>query len=156
MALTFKVNLVVVGKIKEKFYSDAANEYIKRLSRFCSVSVTECAEQSLEGVCAQTALKKEGDEILQRLKGKVIALCVEGKGCSSEQFAKKLSQAKDSVGEVTFVIGSSCGLDERVKTRADELLSFSQMTFPHMLFRVMLLEQIYRACMINGGGKYHK
>lgn len=105
---------------------------------------------------ALAALQKEGDEILKHLNGKVIALCIEGKGCSSEKLAEKIDLAKNEFGEVTFVIGSSCGLDSRVKKRADELLSFSEMTFPHMLFRVMLLEQIYRAFMINGGGKYHK
>lgn len=152
----FKVNIVAVGKIKDKFYLDAVNEYKKRLSRFCEFNIIECKEENLEVVPSKVALKKESDEILPCLRGKVVALCVEGKGCSSEKFAEKLKKAKDEVGEITFVIGSSCGLSDCVKNRADELLSFSQMTFPHMLFRVMLTEQLYRAFMINGGGKYHK
>ncbi|MDY4186601.1 MAG: 23S rRNA (pseudouridine(1915)-N(3))-methyltransferase RlmH [Candidatus Borkfalkiaceae bacterium] len=152
----FKVNLVAVGKIKEKFYTDAFNEYKKRLARFCEFTVYECKEESLEGVAPAVALKKECDEILPLLRGKVIALCVEGRQFSSEDFAEKLKETKDTAGEITFVIGSSCGLDERVKNRADLKLSFSKMTFPHMLFRVMLAEQIYRCFMINGGGKYHK
>lgn len=152
----FKVNLVAVGKIKEKFYVDAFNEYKKRLARFCEFNLYECKEESLEGVSANVALKKESDGILPLLKGKVFALCVEGKQFSSEEFAEKLKEIKDTAGEITFVIGSSCGLDEKVKNKADQKISFSKMTFPHMLFRVMLAEQIYRAFMINGGGKYHK
>lgn len=152
----FKVNLIAVGKIKEKFYTEAFEEYKKRLNRFCEFKLYECKEESLEGVSPAVALKKECDEIMPLLKGRVVALCVEGKQFSSEEFAEKLKSAKDCAGEITFVIGSSCGLDERVKQKADEKISFSKMTFPHMLFRVMLAEQIYRAFMINGGGKYHK
>ncbi len=152
----FKVNIVAVGKIKDKFYIEAVNEYRKRLSRFCELSIIECKEESLDNQDAAVVLKKESDEILPLLKGRVIAACIEGKSCSSEQFAKKIARAKDEVGEITFVIGSSCGLADCVKNRADEKLSFSEMTFPHMLFRVMLVEQVYRAFMINGGGKYHK
>ena len=152
----FKVNIVAVGKIKEKWYAEAFNEYVKRLARFCAVKTFETKEESLENLSADVALKKESEAVLPLLKGKIVALCVEGEKISSEDFAKKLNRIKDDAGEVTFVVGSSCGLDETVKKKADFKLSFSEMTFPHTLFRVMLAEQIYRAFMINGGGKYHK
>lgn len=152
----FKVNIVAVGKIKEKWFSAAFSEYEKRISRFCEIRVFEAKEESLEGVTPSVALKKESAAILPLLKGTVVALCVEGRELSSEEFAAKLCEIKDRTGEVTFVVGSSCGLSDEVKARADFKLSFSRCTFPHTLFRVMLAEQIYRAFMINGGGKYHK
>ena len=95
-------------------------------------------------------------EILRACKGYVFALAVEGKGCSSERLSEKLGALADAGREITFVIGSSCGLDQSVKARADEMLSFSQMTFPHQLMRVILAEQIYRAFMIRAGAEYHK
>ncbi len=143
-----KVNFVCVGNLKEKFFEEAAGEYLKRLSRFCKAEVKELAEKRNP--------EEEADEILRSLRGKVIALAVEGKKYSSEGFAKKLGSLCDSGQEITFVIGSSEGLSQRVKARADELLSFSDMTFPHRLMRVILLEQVYRAFMINAGAKYHK
>ena len=152
----FKVNIVAVGKIKEKWYGEAFNEYVKRLSRFCEVKTFEAKEESLENIAAEVALKKESEAVLPLLKGKIVALCVEGEKISSENFAKKLNGIKDETGEVTFVIGSSCGLDEAVKKKADLKLSFSEMTFPHTLFRVMLAEQIYRAFTIIAGAEYHK
>lgn len=152
----FKVNLVVVGKVKEKYFSDAINEYKKRMQRFCDFSVYECKEYGSENSAPSVALKKESEEILKRLSGYVFVLAIEGKSLSSASFSEKLLKIKDGFGEATFVIGSSHGVDESVKKRADELLSFSPMTFPHTLFRVMLCEQIYRAFMIAGGGKYHK
>ena len=143
-----KINFVCVGNLKEKFFEDAAGEYLKRLSRFCKVEVKELPEKS--------GPEEEAEGILRVLKGRVIALAVEGKKCSSETFAKKIADCIDRGDEITFVIGSSEGLSSRVKERADELLSFSDMTFPHRLMRVILLEQVYRAFMINTGAKYHK
>ena len=143
-----KINIVCVGKLKEKFFSDAVNEYLKRLSRFASVTVRELAEKR--------TLREEAENILKELRGACVVLAVEGKKLSSEAFAEKMKCFADAGREVTFVIGSSCGLDESVKERADLLLSFSDMTFPHQLMRVILCEQIYRAFMINGGGEYHK
>ena len=143
-----KINIVCVGKLKEKFFSDAVNEYLKRLSRFASVTVRELAEKR--------TLKEEAENILKELRGACVVLAVEGKKLSSETFAEKMKRFADEGKEVTFVIGSSCGLSESVKARADLLLSFSDMTFPHQLMRVILCEQIYRAFMINGGGEYHK
>ncbi len=142
-----KVNIVCVGKLKEGYLREACAEYLKRLSRFCKTEVKELPESTL---------KEEGESILRACRGHTIALAVEGKGCSSEAFAAKLKALCDRGEEITFLIGSSCGLDASVKAAANELLSFSEMTFPHQLMRVILLEQVYRAFMINGGGEYHK
>lgn len=143
-----KVNVVCVGKIKESFYREAVAEYVKRLSRFVSFTVREIPEGK--------NLEDEAADILRAAKGYVIALCVEGKKFSSEALAAELKKQYDRGSEVTFVIGSSCGLSQRVKDAADVRLSFSDMTFPHQLMRVILCEQIYRAYMINSGSEYHK
>lgn len=143
-----KINLVCVGKLKEEYFRAAVAEYSKRLSRFCRLEITEIPE------CK--TLKEEGAKILKCLKGETIALCVEGAKYSSERFAELVKGLADKGREITFIIGSSEGLCPEVKTAADIKLSFSDMTFPHQLMRVIALEQIYRAFMINGGGEYHK
>ncbi len=143
-----KINIVCVGKIKEEFYRAAVAEYAKRLSRFCKLEIKELAEWK--------SIKEEAPAILRALKGYVIALCVEGDKLSSPQLAKKLQSLVDDGREMTFVIGSSCGLDPSVKAAADLKLSFSDMTFPHQLMRVILVEQIYRGFMISSGSEYHK
>ncbi len=143
-----KIYFVVVGKIKEKFYSEAVAEYAKRLSRFAKVEIKELPE----GI----SVEAEADSILKACKGYVIALAVEGEKLSSEKLAAKLGKLTDEGKDVSFVIGSSCGLSDRVKAAADYRLSFSDMTFPHQLMRVILAEQVYRAFMINAGSTYHK
>ncbi len=143
-----KIYFVVVGKIKESFYREAVNEYVKRLSRFAKVEIKEIAE----GANPQA----ECDDILRACKGYTIALAVEGEKASSEKLAQKIAALTDSGKEITFVIGSSCGLADQVKRAADWKLSFSDMTFPHQLMRVILAEQVYRAFMINAGATYHK
>lgn len=143
-----KIHLVVVGKIKERFYREAVEEYVKRLSRFAVVDCYEAAEGA--------SLEAEGAEIVRHLKGYVIVLALEGRKVTSEGLAERLKALTDAGKEVTFVIGSSHGLCKAVKQRADFLLSFSDMTFPHQLMRVILCEQIYRAFMINAGSEYHK
>lgn len=143
-----KVNIIVVGKIKESFYREAVAEYVKRLSRFAKVEIRELPEMR--------TLREEADEILKSLKGYAFVLEIEGKKLSSEELADKIKALVDAGKEISFVIGSSCGLDESVKKKADFALSFSDMTFPHQLMRVILTEQIYRAFMINSGGEYHK
>ena len=143
-----KVNLVVVGKIKESFYREAVAEYCKRLNRFAKVEIKELPERN--------TLKEEAEDILRSLKGYVFVLAIEGKKLSSEALAEKMRQVVDRGMEMTFVIGSSCGLDDSVKERADLKLSFSDMTFPHQLMRVILTEQIYRAFIIQSGSEYHK
>lgn len=143
-----KINIVCVGKIKEKFYREAVDEYLKRLSRFAKVEIREIAE------CRN--LDEEAELILKAAKGRIVALCIEGKKLSSENMASYIKELTDSGSECTFIIGSSCGLSGSVKDKASLKLSFSDMTFPHQLMRVILLEQVYRAFMINGGGEYHK
>lgn len=143
-----KINLVVVGKIKESFYREAVAEYLKRMSRFAKVEIRELPERN--------TLKEEGEDIIRALKGYVFVLAVEGKRMSSEKLAENIRELVDSGKEMTFVVGSSCGLSKEVKEEADCKLSFSDLTFPHQLMRVVLLEQIYRAFMINAGSEYHK
>lgn len=143
-----KITFVVVGKIKEAFYRDAVAEYAKRLSRFAKLEIKEIAE----GMNPEA----ESADILRALKGYVIALAIEGKKLSSEGLAEKIKTCGDKGQEITFIIGSSCGLSDEVKNHADFKLSFSDMTFPHQLMRVILAEQVYRAFMINAGSTYHK
>lgn len=156
------VNLICIGNLKEKFFCDALNEYVKRLSRYCKFTVTELAEEKINDQQTQSmidkTLSKEGERILSKIsKGDyVVAMCIEGKGLSSEELAQKLSDISMASGTVDFVIGGSWGLSDEVKRRADFKLSVSKMTFPHQLFRVMLCEQIYRAFSINANAKYHK
>ena len=143
-----KIYFVVVGKIKESFYREAVAEYAKRISRFAKVEIKELPEGA--------SLETEADDILRSIKGYAIALAVEGEKLSSEKLATKLKKLTDAGKEITFIIGSSCGLSDRVKEVADYKLSFSDMTFPHQLMRVILAEQVYRAFMINAGSTYHK
>ncbi|MCH5147302.1 MAG: 23S rRNA (pseudouridine(1915)-N(3))-methyltransferase RlmH [Clostridiales bacterium] len=143
-----KINVVCVGKIKEEYLRLAIAEYLKRLSRFAKVDIKELPEGK--------TLKDEAEPILKAAKGFKIALCVEGGKLSSESFAQKIKLLCDKGEEISLIIGSSCGLDKSVKDAADLKLSFSDMTFPHQLMRVILLEQVYRAFMINSGSEYHK
>lgn len=143
-----KINIVCIGKIKEEFYRAALSEYLKRLSRFAKVEVKELQEGK--------NLEEESESVLRNLKGFTIALCIEGKKLSSEGLAAEIKRVCDRGEELTFVIGSSCGLAQSVKDAANLKLSFSDMTFPHQLMRVVLAEQIYRAFMINSGSEYHK
>ena len=157
------VKLICVGKLKEKFYIDAAAEYQKRLKGSCRLEVIELPEQKLHESPApaeiEQALAREAALIEEKLPkgGAVIALCIEGTELSSEALSKKLAQlASAGASQLTFLIGGSFGLHPRVKQRADLRLSMSPMTFPHHLARVMLLEQLYRAYQIDAGTRYHK
>ena len=149
------INLVCVGNLKEKFSRDEQAEYQKRLSAFCNLNITEIKEQN-QFENPQVTLEKEGIEIIKKLKGFVVLCDIKGKEISSEDFAKKIESIslKDSV--ITFVVGGSYGVSEKVYARANEKMSFSPMTFPHNLFRIMLLEQVYRAFTITAGKSYHK
>lgn len=144
-----KIKLVVVGKLKEKFFSDACNEYLKRLSRFADVSICEIKDRA-DGITA------ESSDILDALKGYVILSDIGGAALSSEEFSSFLTSALETNDVVSFVIGGSCGVDDSVKQRADKKISFGKMTYPHMLMRVIALEQIYRAFTIKEGLPYHK
>ncbi len=157
-----RITVLCVGKLKEKFYADAAAEYVKRLSRYCKIEVTELPETRLPEDPSPAEIKKalaaEANAIRQKLEGgAVVAMCIEGQTCSSEALSKKLAAfALEGKSKVTFLIGGSFGLDETLKKQADWRLSMSPMTFPHHLARVMLLEQIYRSCQIAEGTRYHK
>lgn len=156
------VNIICVGSIKEKFFTDALNEYKKRLQRYCKFNIVELAEEKITDQETQAqidkTLSKEGERILAKIckSDYVIAMCIEGKQLSSEELSQKLSEISMLSGTVDFVIGGSWGLSKDVKSRADFRLSVSKMTFPHQLFRVMLSEQIYRAFTITANAKYHK
>lgn len=157
------IRVLCVGKLKEKFYAGAADEYAKRLGAYCKLSVLELPEERLPAKPSQAqidaALDKEGDRILAKIPaGSVmIALCVEGNALSSEELAARMAQwAVQGNSQLTFLIGGSHGLHPKVKHRAALRLSMSPMTFPHHLARVMVLEQVYRAFQIAAGTRYHK
>lgn len=155
------VKIITVGKLKEKYLRDACDEYLKRLKRFGNVSVTELDESRLSDNPSEkeieNALNSEAESILKHVSGYIIPMCIEGKQLSSVKLAEKMAEIPvRGQSTVSFIIGSSFGLSDKVKQKADLKLSMSEMTFPHQLARVMLLEQIYRSFQINGGGKYHK
>ena len=159
------VQLICVGKLKEKFYMDAAAEYQKRLSPFCKLSVTELTEERLpqdpSPALISAALAKEAAAIRAKLppNAYVTALCIEGRMRSSQELAAKLQGdvwAGGQTKNLLFLIGGSYGLDEGLKREANDRLSMSPMTFPHHLARIMLLEQLYRAFQIARGSRYHK
>lgn len=154
------LRLITVGKLKEQWLRDGYDEYAKRLRRYCQPELVELAEARLSenpsSAEIAAALDAEGKEILKRCEGKVIAMCIEGKQLSSEQLSQKIDAFSQESGTLCFVIGSSFGLHDSVKQRADLRLSMSPMTFTHQIARVLLMEQIYRAYQISTGGKYHK
>lgn len=157
------ITILAVGKIRESFYRNAIAEYQKRLGRYCHLEVIEVADEPaperISAVQADAIKQKEAERILRRLRDNsfVITLEIEGKKYNSEEFAKKLEAlALAGKSQLVFVIGGSLGLHFSVSERADLKLSFSDMTFPHQLMRVILTEQIYRAFRIINGSPYHK
>lgn len=157
------ISVICVGKLKEKFYQDAAAEYIKRLSGYCKLELVELPEQRLSKKPSlgeiQTALEKEGEAIRGKIppNARVVALCIEGRMRSSEELSQMISNWEHSPAKhLVFVIGGSYGLHPSIKAGAWVMLSMSPMTFPHHLARVMLLEQLYRAFKIQEGSEYHK
>ena len=148
------MKIICVGKIKENFFIEALNEYSKRISKYVNLSIIEVADEANVSL----ALKKEGERILSKIKDNdyVITLEIDGNKLSSLDFARKIDNNFGVNKNLTFVIGGSYGLSEMVKARSDYRLSFSTLTFPHQLFRVILLEQIYRAYKINNNENYHK
>ena len=158
-----RVSIICVGKLKERFYTDAAAEYLKRLSRYCKAEVIELPEERLpedpSPAQIEAALSREADAVRGKLPQGclLIALCVEGKPCSSEELSRRMVDfGVAGRTQLTFLIGGSFGLDETLKREADWRLSMSPMTFPHHMARVMLLEQVYRAYQIAVGTRYHK
>ena len=149
------INLICVGNLKETFSKQEQEEYLKRLSAFCKVNVIEIKEQN-QFENSYVTLEKEGEEILKKLKGYIILCDIKGKGLSSPALAEKLENLMQTNSEISFVVGGSYGVCEKVKSLSKEKISFSPMTFPHNLFRIMLLEQVYRAFTIINGKTYHK
>ena len=157
-----KVTLICVGKVKEKFYRHAIKEYEKRLGAYIKVNTIEISDEKVKvenDSEIALAMEKEGNSILSKIKDNqyVITLEILGKNLSSEEFASKIDNLMlTSKSDVVLVIGGSYGLSDSVKKRSDFALSFSRMTFPHQMMRVILLEQVYRAYRIISGASYHK
>ena len=158
------IEIICVGKLKERYLTDAVMEYSKRLSRFCRLIVTELPETRLQGegeAAEQAVIRSESEAIAARMtRGQACfsnALGVRGRELSSEELASKISELQLSgKSRLSFLIGGSLGMSEELMESCDMRLSFSRMTFPHQLMRVIILEQIYRAFKINAGEKYHK
>ena len=155
-----KITLITVGKIKEKFFQDAIAEYSKRLSRYCKLEIIQVAdEKTPDGASEAVETQIKGDRILSNIKDGsfVVALAINGNMLDSEELAAKIEKwGVSGISQIVFIIGGSLGLSNQVLVRADYKLSFSKMTFPHQLMRVILLEQIYRSYRIIQGEPYHK
>ena len=156
-----KIKIVCVGKLKEKYLKDGIDEYSKRISRFAKVEIVELPDEKIpdnpsDAQCL-AVIEAESEKIKKHLEGYIIALCVEGQKLSSEKLAEKIAQIQlGGNSTITFVIGSSLGMSDAIKKTASLKLSFSDMTFPHQLMRLILTEQIYRAFKINNNESYHK
>lgn len=157
------VNIICIGKIKEKYWTDAIREYAKRLSPFCKFNIIELDEEKVNSNPNEAQIKgileAEGKRIISKLSKNsyIIPMCIEGKQLSSTELADKMSDvALSGKSSIDFIIGGSWGLSDEVKMKADFKLSMSKMTFPHQMARVVLCEQIYRSFEINSNGKYHK
>ena len=158
-----KITILCVGKVKEKFYRDAIGEYQKRLSRYCKLKIVEVTDEKTPDGASETVenqiKEKEGNRILSKIREEdyVIALVIDGKMQDSVELSKNIQQlGVRGKSSIVFVIGGSLGLSKEVVKRSDEKLSFSKMTFPHQLMRVILLEQVYRSYRIMNGEPYHK
>ena len=154
-----KINLICMGDIKEKYLRDAIDEYLKRISRFASLKIIELKENvanTNNTLDIQNALKKDAIEIKKHIKGYPICLDIVGEMITSEQFAKKIEKTSLTNSEITFIIGASNGIHPDIKDICKEKISFSKMTFPHQLMRVIFLEQLYRAFTILNNISYHK
>lgn len=158
-----KITILCVGKVKEKFYRDAIDEFSKRLSRYCKLEVIEVNDEKTDEQASKNEIRlvkeKEGERLLKNIKedAYVITLCIDGKQLDSEELSEKIEKLGiQGNSHIYFVIGGSLGLADAVINRADYKLSFSKMTFPHQLMRVILLEQIYRSYRIMNNEPYHK
>ena len=156
------VTIITVGTLKESYLRDAVTEYKKRLSQYARVEEIELKEERINNednrAEIESALSKEADKILAAIPkdSLKIALCVEGKQYTSEELAKLIGEGNDRGGKITFIIGSSYGLSDKVKRECDVRLSFSKLTFPHQLMKVILFESVYRSFTILHGKRYHK
>lgn len=150
------IKIICIGKIKEKYFIDAINEYCKRLQKYTKLKIIELPD---EGLVEKTkAINIEGENILKHLDSKdyIISMDIAGKQMNSIEFAKKIDGISKFNSNITFIIGGSYGLSDKIKDLSNFKMSFSEMTFPHQLFRVILLEQIYRSYKINNNEQYHK
>ena len=155
------INIISVGKIKEKYLKDAINEYSKRLSKYCKLNIIEIDDEQIPGnlneKIAENIKNIEGTKILSNIKNTYsISLDLKGKQFSSEEFSKKIENISLNNSSISFIIGGSLGFNDNIRQICNESICFSKMTFPHQLIRVFLLEQIYRAFKINNNETYHK
>lgn len=151
-----KINIIATGKLKERYFSDAVNEYVKRCSRFGDVRVTELSDAP-QGKTAAEQSRIESVQLLDKAKGYIIAIDGRGEQITSEELASLISaRGLDGTKEISFLIGGSHGHTDELRARADKLISFGRITLPHQLFRVVLAEQIYRALTIIAGTPYNK
>ena len=157
------INIICVGKIKEIFFREAIDEYSKRLNSYCSLNIIELKDEKIPNNPSekenQIIKEKEGTNILSHIKKDTYIICLDlrGKQYSSEEFSQKINNISTNISSsITFIIGGSLGISQNVLKKANESISFSKMTFPHQLFRVILLEQIYRAFKIMKNETYHK
>lgn len=150
------IKIICVGKIKEKYLRDAIDEYTKRISKYTKLNLIEVKDYDYDDINKVLNSEKEQIEKYIDSKDYLITLEIEGKQISSEQLARKLDKTLTVNSNITFVIGGSYGIDKSIKDKANYHLSFSTLTFPHQLFRVLLLEQIYRSYKINNNESYHK
>lgn len=150
------IKIICIGKIKEKYITDAISEYIKRIQKYSKIEIIELPDEGL--VEPVKAIKLEGEKILKHINNKdyIITLEIEGKELTSVEFAKKINEISIENSNITFIIGGSYGLSNEIKDKASLHLSFSKLTFPHQLFRIILLEQIYRSFKIINNEQYHK
>ena len=156
------INIICVGKLKEKYLKDALNEYIKRLSRYCKLTITELPDEKipdkLNSNLELDIKTKESNNIINHIKkdSYIIALDLTGKQFTSEEFSKKIENISMENSNITFIIGGSLGLTEKILKLANQKICFSKMTFPHQLIRIFLLEQLFRAFKISNGETYHR
>ena len=154
------INILCVGSLKEKFFKDACDEYVKRISKFHNISVTEVKEYKISKNPTQSEIEKvkkaESLELEKLFKGYVILLDINGENITSEQLSSKIEKISLNNSSITFVIGGSYGVSEELKQKADYKLSYSKQTFPHQLMRVVLLESVYRSATISNNITYHK
>lgn len=150
------IKLICVGKIKEKYFQDAIEEYKKRLKKYVNFEIIEVPDTKTDD--SKVAIKKEKEQIERHISEKdyIVSLAIEGKELTSIEFADFIDNTQSAYSNITFIIGGSCGLAEEIKLKSNKLLSFSKQTFPHQLFRVMFLEQLYRAYKIKNNETYHK
>lgn len=150
------IKIICLGKIKEQFFKDAEAEYVKRITKYSKIDLIELPDEKDTNI--QQCLKKESENILKHLKEKdnIIILDINGTQKTSEEFSKMINEELTNSSNITFIIGSSNGLDEKIKKLTNKKISFSKMTFPHQMFRVILLEQIYRGFKIINNESYHK